>query len=78
MSPSYMHSLIEAGKDIEALSLFGQPEDGEPAFYDWLRGYALHRAGDSEHAADAFKRYFDRWPNDVVGMIATEDLFPDE
>ncbi|MCH7228745.1 tetratricopeptide repeat protein [Haloferula sp. A504] len=74
LSPSYMHAFIEAGKDIEALEILGQPLDGEPAFYDWLRGLAYHRAGDSKNAADCFGRYFKRWPGDLIGRTVTEEL----
>ena len=71
---AYLHALIEAGKDIEALSLLGQPEDEEPGFYDWLRGLALHRAGDFDGAEAAFTRYFDRWPGDILGISDTQAL----
>ena len=74
LSPSYMQALIEAGKDIEALGFLGQPLDGEPAFYDWLRGLALHRAGDHDRAGECFRRYFDRWPGDLIGRSLTAEL----
>ena len=74
LSPSYMHALIEVGKDIEALSLLGQSEDFEPGFYDWLRGLALHRVGDHDGAETAFTRYFDQWPGDVIGIATTQAL----
>ena len=74
LSPSYMHALIESGQDIEALQILGQPVRGEPAFYDWLRGLALHRAGDRDQADKAFQRYFRLSPGDVLGSIATRKL----
>jgi len=74
LSPSYMHALIETGKDIEALEILGQPLDGEPGFYDWLRGLALHRAGDHDGAAECFKHYFSCWPGDILGRAMTEAL----
>ncbi len=74
LDPSYMHALIEAGKDIEALEILGQPLDGEPDFYDWLRGLALHRAGDHVGAAECFARYFSRWPGDIIGRAVTDGL----
>lgn len=76
ISPSYLHASIEAGRDIEALRILGQPGDDEPGFYDWLRGLALHRAGDFEGAEAAFDRYFDRWPRDVIGFAKTGKLSP--
>ena len=63
-----MHSLIEAGDDIEALRLLGRPEEDEPGFYDWLRGLALLRAGDAKGSETAFERYFEYWPGDVIGL----------
>ncbi len=77
LSPSYMHALIEGGDEIEALRLLGKPKDGEPAFYDWLRGLALHRAGDPKQAAMAFSHYFSVWPGDVLGAAATGGLAED-
>lgn len=69
-----MHALIEAGDDIAALRLLGKPAEGQPAFYDWLRGLAFHRAGDFKQAAAAFARYFAAWPGDMIGGAATEAL----
>lgn len=74
LSPSYMHSLIEAGDDIEALKLLGRPEEDEPGFYDWLRGLALHRAGDLDGSETAFARYFYHWAGDVIGLGTTPIL----
>ena len=51
-----------------------QEKDFEPGFYDWLRGLALHRAGDHEGAETAFTRYFDQWPGDVIGIATTQEL----
>lgn len=67
ISPAYTHSLIEAGDEIEALKILGKHQPGEPAYYDWLRGLALHRASDREQAAAAFQRYFADWPSDILG-----------
>jgi hypothetical protein len=63
----YTHCLIEAGDEIEALKILGKQQPGEPAYYDWLRGMALHRAGNREHASAAFQRYFSEWPSDIIG-----------
>ena len=78
ISPSYIHSLIEVGKDIEALRILGKPVRGEPGFYDWMRGLALHRAGDHDGAGKAFRRYFKRWPGDIIGLMTTEALVEQE
>ena len=67
ISPAYTHSLIEAGDEIEALKILGKHQPGEPACHDWLRGLALHRAGDQEQAAGSFQRYFAEWPSDIIG-----------
>lgn len=67
ISPAYTHSLIEAGDEIEALKILGKHQPWEPAYYDWLRGLALHRAGDREQAAACFQRYSAQWPNDIIG-----------
>lgn len=69
ISPAYTHSLIEAGDEIEALKILGKHQLGEPAYYDWLRGLALHRAGDREQADSSFQRYFAEWPSDILGAI---------
>lgn len=74
LSPSYMHALIEGGDDIEALRLLGNPEEGEPGFYHWLRGLALHHAGDREQASMAFSEYLAAWPGDVLGGAASQEL----
>ena len=78
ISPAYTHSLIEAGDEIEALKILGRHQPGEPAYYDWLRGMALHRSGDREQAAAAFQRYSAQWPNDILGatkaaLLSAED-----
>ncbi len=78
LSPSHLRALVEAGDEIEALRLLGGPAAGEPAFYDWLRGLALHDAGDREGARQAFARYFGRWPGDVVGLHATRGRVCDD
>jgi hypothetical protein len=77
LSPSYLHALIEGGDDIEALRLLGKPAADEPDFYAWLRGLAFHRAGDCKQAAKAFSGYFSKWPGDVLGAGATNELQPD-
>ncbi len=74
LSPSCLHALIESGDEIEALRLLGHRRDGEPAFYQWLRGLALHRAGDSARATAAFDDYFRAWPGDVIGGGVTQRL----
>jgi len=78
LSPSYLHCMIEAGKDIEALQLLGQPSDDEPDFYDWLRGLALVKAGDEGGGTEAFARYFGRWSGDAIGIAATPALGEEE
>jgi hypothetical protein len=66
-SPAYLHALIEASDEIEALRILGKPGAGEPACYQWLRGLALHQTGDGIRAAKAFDDYFNRFPGDVLG-----------
>jgi hypothetical protein len=70
-SPVYLHALIEAGDEIEALRILGKVAAPEPACYQWLRGLALHHAGDGKHAAAAFDDYFNRFPGDVLGGAIT-------
>ena len=64
LSPCYLRALIETGEDIEALRLLGKPEEGEPGFYNLMRGRALHAAGDPEGARTAFGSYLKAWPGD--------------
>ena len=78
MSPSYLYSLIEVGEEIEALRLLGQSCDEEPSFYDWLRGFALHKAGDEKGARESFVKYFEYWPGDVIALAATRALLGDD
>jgi hypothetical protein len=78
ISPSYTHALIEAGDEIEALRILGKPKPDEPAYYDWLRGLALHRAGDREQAAAAFGRYSAQWPFDIIGGTTAARLGAEE
>jgi hypothetical protein len=78
ISPAYTHSLIEAGDEIEALKILGKHQPGEPAYYDWLRGLALHRAGDREQAGAAFQRYSAQWPNDIIGATKLAYLDAEE
>lgn len=78
ISPAYTHSLIEAGDEIEALKILGKHQPGEPAYYDWLRGLALHRAGDREQAAVSFQRYSAQWPNDIIGVTKVALLDAEE
>jgi hypothetical protein len=78
ISLAYTHSLIEAGDEIEALRILGKHQPGELGYYDWLRGLALHRAGDREQAGICFQRYFAKWPSDIIGatkvaMLETEE-----
>jgi hypothetical protein len=77
VSPSYLHALIEGGDEIEALRILGKPAKGEPGFYGWLRGFALHHAGDFPQASEAFNTYFKRYPGDVLGAYAVASLQPD-
>ena len=65
LSPCYLRALIETGEDIEALRLLGKPEEGEPGFYNLMRGRALHAAGDPEGARTAFGSYLKAWPGDL-------------
>jgi len=74
ISPSFTHSLIEGGDEIEALRILGKPAKGEPGFYPWLRGLAYHRAGDFKQASTSFKTYFANWPGDVIGASIAESL----
>jgi hypothetical protein len=76
--PAYTHSLIEAGDEILALKILGKHQLGEPAYYDWLRGLALHRAGDWEQAASSFQRYLAAWPGDIVGATKVAMLDAEE
>lgn len=78
ISPAYTHSLIEAGDEIEALKILGKHQLGEPAYYDWLRGLALHRAGNREQAAASFQRYFAEWPSDIIGATKVALLDAEE
>ena len=78
LSPSYLLALIEGGDDIEALRILGKPTHGEPGYYPWLRGFALHHAGDFEQASKSFASYFARWPGDVLGVAATNAIAPDD
>jgi hypothetical protein len=78
ISSAYTHSLIEAGDEIEALKILGRHQCGEPAYYDWLRGLALHRAGDREQAAACFQRYFAQWPSDIIGATKAALLDAEE
>lgn len=78
LSQACTHSLIEAGEEIEALKILGKHQLGEPAYYDWLRGLALHRAGDREQAASSFQRYFAEWPSDIIGGTMVEKLNAEE
>jgi hypothetical protein len=72
-----MHALIEGGDDIEALRLLGNPVEGEPGFYHWLRGLALHHAGDHDQASIIFSEYLSDWPGDVLGGAASHELATD-
>ena len=74
LSPSYLHALIEGGDDIEALRLLGTLMEGEPGFYRWLRGLAMHRAEDSKQASMEFSHYAAAWPGDVLGAAAIHEL----
>lgn len=78
LSPSYMHCLIEGGDEIEALRLLAKPVPGEPGYYDWLRGLALHRAGDPDQAQEVFARYVNRYPGDVLAIAGMEVLESDD
>jgi len=78
VSPAYTHSLIEAGDEIEALRILGKHQQDQPAYYDWLRGLALHRAGDRKQAAASFQRYFAEWPSDIIGATKVALLDAEE
>jgi len=78
MSPSYLHALIAVGEEIEALRLLGPSCDEEPPFYDWLRGFALHKAGDKKRALEAFETYFQYWPGDMIALASTKELLGEE
>ena len=52
---------------LRALKILGKHQPGELAYYDLLRGMALHRASDREQAAACFERYFGDWPSDILG-----------
>ena len=74
LNPPYLHCLIEDGCDIEALKLLGAHEDDEPPFYDWLRGFALQRAGDTPGAVKCYRRYDDAYPGDLLAMTDRDEL----
>jgi len=78
LSPCYLRALVETGEDIEALRLLGKPEEGEPGFYDLLRGRALHAAGDRTGARATFQRYLNVWPGDLETRSEMFQLFGDE
>lgn len=73
-SPTYLHALIQAGDEIEALRILGKHRPDEPATYDWLRGLAFHHAGDRKQAGAAFHRHFGRWPCDIIGATSVAML----
>jgi aspartyl-tRNA(Asn)/glutamyl-tRNA(Gln) amidotransferase subunit B len=74
LSPCYLRALVETGEDIEALRLLGKPEEGEPGFYDLLRGRALHAAGDRTGARATFQRYLNVWPGDLETRSEIKNL----
>ena len=74
LNPPYLHCLIEDGCDIEALKLLGAHKDDEPPFYDWLRGFALQRAGDRPGAEKCYRRYDDAYPGDLHAMTDRDAL----
>jgi hypothetical protein len=78
LSPCYLRALVETGEDIEALRLLGKPEQGEPGFYDLLRGRALHAAGDRSGARTTFQRYLDVWPGDIETRSQVFQLLGDD
>ena len=78
LSPCYLRALIETGEDIEALRLLGKPEEGEPGFYDLLRGRALHAAGDRSGARTTFQRYLSAWPGDIETRSEVFQLLGDD
>jgi len=65
---------MKVGEEIEALRLLGPSCDEEPPFYDWLRGFALHKAGDKKRALEAFETYFQYWPGDMIALSSTKEL----
>lgn len=72
MSPAFLHVLIEAGRESEALQLLGNPEEEEPGFYDWFRSLAFKRFGYEEGAREAKERYRDKYPGDFVAWDLDE------
>lgn len=78
ISPSFVHSQIEGGDEIEAVRILGKPGKGEPGFLDWLRGLAFHCAGDAERSAEAFSRYLAKFPGDVLGIATPKSLYRED
>ena len=78
LSPEYLDCLIRADCDIEALKLLGTHQDDEPPFYDWLRGLALHRAGDTPGAEKCFERYFQAYPGDLLARSEHGELLGED
>ncbi|MDG1357487.1 MAG: hypothetical protein P8P36_04770, partial [Akkermansiaceae bacterium] len=74
LSPEYLSCLIKADFDIEALKLLGIHQDDEPPFYDWLRGLALHQAGDAPGAEKCFERYLQAYPGDLLALSDRAEL----
>ena len=78
LSPCYLRALVETGEDIEALRLLGKPEEGEPGFYNLMRGRALHAAGDRSGARTTFQRYLSAWPGDIETRSEVFQLLGDD
>jgi len=78
LNPAYLDCLIEADCDIEALKLLGAHEADEPPFYDWLRGLALHQAGDTQGAEKCFERYLEAYPGDLLAMQDRDELLGED
>ena len=78
LSPCYLRALVETVEDIEALRLLGKPEEGEPGFYNLMRGRALHAAGDPEGARTAFDSYLKVWPGDLETRSEVFQLLGDD
>ncbi|MCP5538374.1 MAG: hypothetical protein H7A51_19340 [Akkermansiaceae bacterium] len=74
LDPAYLHALIEGEDEIEALRILGEQEEGEPFFYAWLRGTALHKAGDIRRGNKLIQDYLANYPGDLFALVQAEEL----
>lgn len=74
LSPGYLQALIESGDEIEALRLLGRATEGEPGFYQLLRGVARHAAGDLIGSRAPLESYFAQWPGDLAAYEHLDDV----